>query len=71
AGLDAADMSLYAAAARRSLGLVRTASGEELVREGEAWIADQKVRRPDRLCRVLAPGPWTLSETDRHATNHR
>ena len=58
-GLDAADMKLYAAAARRSLGLLRGSSDREgLLRQGEDWMKAQNIERPDRLARVLAPGAW-------------
>ncbi|WP_439623804.1 serine/threonine-protein kinase [Gemmata sp.] len=55
--LDAADMGLYAAAARRCLGRIR--GGEEgaaLVRAADAWMHAQNIRRPDRMSHMLAPG---------------
>ena len=58
-GLDAADMGLYAATARRSLGLLKGSSDREnLLRRGEDWMKAQDIERPDRLARVLAPGEW-------------
>ena len=55
-----AEMSLYAAAARRRLGLVRGGeSGRQLVAEADAWMQEQGIRKPDLMTRMLAPG-WPL-----------
>ena len=52
-----ADMHLYAAAAKRRLGQVlNNERGLELVSEADAWMRDQRVRNPERLARMLAPG---------------
>jgi hypothetical protein len=51
---EAADMHLYAAAARRRLGQVQ--GNETLVREAEEWMRSQEVRNPVRMTGMLAPG---------------
>ncbi len=56
-GFDAADMVLYAAAARRHLG--RMAGGEpgqNLVRDADALFARETVKNPERMAAMLAPG---------------
>ena len=54
------EMSLYAAAARRRVGLVRGGeSGRQLVAEADAWMQEQGIRKPDLMTRMLAPG-WPL-----------
>ena len=56
-GFDGADMPLYAAAARRRLGaIVQGDRGRELLREAEVWSADQEVKNPALMTRMLAPG---------------
>jgi ABC-type arginine transport system ATPase subunit len=60
AGFEAADMSLYAAAARRCRGLL--VGGEEggaLVAEADAWMKNEGIRNPERMTAMLAPGRWT------------
>ena len=53
-GFDAADMALYAAAARRRLG---EATGDRgLVEEANAWMRAQKIIHPGRMTEMLAPG---------------
>lgn len=51
---EAADMHLYAAAARRWLGQVQ--GDEALVREADEWMRNQEVRNPARMTGMLAPG---------------
>jgi len=59
-GLDGADMALYAAAARSRLGQLRGGpEGQRLIRESDAWMADQAIRRPELMTNILAPGGWT------------
>lgn len=59
AGLDAADMALYAAAARRRLGQLRgSREGASIVETADSWMQEQGIRRPAFLCDVLAPGRW-------------
>jgi serine/threonine protein kinase len=57
AELEAADMSLYAAAARRRLGqTLGGATGESLIVEADGWMQRQTIKNPARLTRMLAPG---------------
>ncbi|MBC8031879.1 MAG: protein kinase [Pyrinomonadaceae bacterium] len=56
-GFEAVDMQLYAAAARRRLG--ETTGGEKgsaLVAQADSWMANQKIKKPDLMTRMLAPG---------------
>jgi tetratricopeptide (TPR) repeat protein len=56
-GLDAAGMALYATAARMRLGrLVGGDEGRALVDAAAAWMERERVRRPDRMIAMLAPG---------------
>jgi hypothetical protein len=56
-GLEAADMMLYAQAARRRHGqLVGGSEGAAEVAQADAWMAAAGVRRPDRMAAMLAPG---------------
>ena len=60
---DAADMSLYAAAARHQLGLrVGGAGGADLVLQAETVMRAQAIRVPSRFASMLVPGPWGPSE---------
>jgi hypothetical protein len=55
----AADMSMYASAARYQLGLLLGGEeGRELVRQAHEAMTAQDVRRPDRLAATLVPGRW-------------
>jgi hypothetical protein len=57
AGLDAADMKLYAAAARRQLaGLVGGDEGRTLDAEAGAFFAGEGIVAPERMVRMLVPG---------------
>lgn len=54
---DAADMGLYAAAARRRLGaIVGGTCGQQLVVGADAWMLDQKITNPAFMTRMLVPG---------------
>jgi serine/threonine protein kinase len=54
--LDAADLALYAACARRRLGLlVGGDAGAALVEESDRWFGEQLVRNPERMTAMLAP----------------
>ncbi len=54
---DAADMGLYAAAARRRLGaIVGGDYGQQLIVGADAWMLDQKIINPTFMTRMLAPG---------------
>ena len=54
---DRADMNLYAAVARRRIGALQDdASGRELQRQAEEWMAAQHIKNPAAMTRMLAPG---------------
>jgi hypothetical protein len=56
-GFEQTDMRLYAAAARRRLG--ETLGGErgrQLVAEANAWMVEQRIKNPEIMTRMLAPG---------------
>jgi predicted Ser/Thr protein kinase len=54
---DRADMKLYAAVARRRIGMLQDdAPGRELQRQAEAWMGAQHIKNPVRMTRMLAPG---------------
>ena len=56
-GLEAADMALYAAAARRRLGeLIGGEEGRELIARAEEWFSRQQVKNPSAVTRLMAPG---------------
>jgi eukaryotic-like serine/threonine-protein kinase len=56
AAFKALGMSLYAAANRRRQGqLAGGERGEELVRQVDAWLAEQRVRDPARMSAMLVP----------------
>jgi hypothetical protein len=57
AELDAADMGLYAAAARRRLGaLVGGDEGRALVVRADAVMAERQVKAPEKMTAFYAPG---------------
>lgn len=57
AGFEAAEMALYAAAARRRLGEMRGGDADQaLVEAADAWMTRQGVRAPARMTAMLAPG---------------
>jgi hypothetical protein len=57
AALDAADMRLYAAAARRRLGsLLGGDEGAAHLAAGNDYMAQQGVKDPERMTAILAPG---------------
>ena len=56
-GFEAADMALYAAAARRRLGeLLAGDEGSRLVAESEAWMTKQQIKNPVAVSNMMAPG---------------
>jgi hypothetical protein len=58
-GLDAADMELYASAARWRQGeILGGEAGGQRVADSKAWMTAQSIRNPALLMRVLAPGAW-------------
>jgi hypothetical protein len=65
-GFERTDMALYRFAARRARGLLLGGEvGRELVGSADEWMAAQKIRNPDRMTFMLAPGCWGVwSEED-------
>ena len=54
---DRADMQLYAAVARRRIGaLQHDEQGRELQRRADEWMAEQNIKNPVGMTRMLAPG---------------
>ena len=54
---ERADMSLYAAVARRRIGVLQDdAAGSELQRQADEWMARQCIKNPAGMTRVMAPG---------------
>lgn len=55
--LDAVDMPLHAAAARRRLGELKGGDeGTALIAEVDTWMASHGIRNPARLAAMYAPG---------------
>jgi hypothetical protein len=53
------DMNLYALAAQHRRGIVMgSAAGEQLMESAFQWMRDHGISNPQRLTRLLAPGPW-------------
>jgi hypothetical protein len=64
ARLEETETLLYAAAARRQLGiLLGGEEGQTLVEAADAWMAAQGVMRPDRMTAMLVPG-WAYPGPD-------
>jgi serine/threonine protein kinase/tetratricopeptide (TPR) repeat protein len=56
-GLDASDMALYAAVARRKLGEVMGGDqGRELITQADDWMSQQQIRNPAAVANLMAPG---------------
>ena len=56
-GFDAAQLLLHAAATRRRLGpLVGGDRGRGMVEAADAWMMEQKIKSPERMTAMLAPG---------------
>jgi eukaryotic-like serine/threonine-protein kinase len=61
-GFAAADMALYAAAARRCRGVMLGGDeGRALVDAADAWMRNERIRNPERMAAMLAPGSWALT----------
>jgi hypothetical protein len=59
--LDACNMLLYAAAARRRRGeLIGSDEGIALIRAAEHWMAAQRISNPPRMTQMLIPGKWPI-----------
>jgi len=57
ATLTAADMALYAAAARRRQGeLTGGDQGRALITAADAWMSEQQIQNPARMAAMLVPG---------------
>ena len=55
--LDAADMALHAAVARRRLGQLQGGDqGQQQLGAAEAWMAQQGIKNPGRMSALLTPG---------------
>jgi hypothetical protein len=58
-GFEASKMALYAAAARRCRGLLLGGpEGRALVETADAWMRGERVKNPERMAAMLAPGRW-------------
>jgi eukaryotic-like serine/threonine-protein kinase len=56
-GFEAADMALYAAAARRKVGeLLAGDEGRQLINDSEAWMTKQQIMNPAAVSNMMAPG---------------
>jgi hypothetical protein len=53
---DRAEMKLYWAAAARRRGILLGNAGHQLLRDAETWMAEQGVRNPRCMTRMVAPG---------------
>ncbi len=59
---DAAKMALYAAAARRCRGLLLgDEEGLALVESADSWMRGERIKNPERMTAMLAPGRWTAA----------
>ena len=57
-------MALYAAAARRCRGvLLGGEEGRVLVEAADAWMRDERIRNPERMTAMLAPGSMDAGRT--------
>ncbi len=59
-GFESAKMALYAAATKRCRGLLTGGdAGRRLVEEADLWMRGERIRSPERMTAMLAPGRWT------------
>ena len=57
AAFSSLDMQLHASASKRRLGeTLGGETGEQLVKEANLWMLSQKIRNPEAMMRMLAPG---------------
>jgi hypothetical protein len=56
AAFEQADMKVYAAGARRRLGLLQGDRGRALLRDAEELMTSQAIRNPRFMTRMIAPG---------------
>ncbi len=57
---ESAQMALYAAAAKRCRGLlIGGDEGRGLVEAADLWMEGERIRNPERMTRMLAPGRWS------------
>lgn len=55
----AADMRLFAAVALRRRGeLLGGVEGEAMIQTADSWMVNQKIKSPDCIAAMLAPGQW-------------
>lgn len=58
----AADMLLFANVAHRRYGqLIGGENGKSMVEKANKWMVGQKIKNPDRITSMLAPGEWDSS----------
>jgi tetratricopeptide (TPR) repeat protein len=56
-GFERSDMNLYATAARRRLGETLGGNrGGQLIGDADAWMTTQRIKNPELMTRMLAPG---------------
>jgi hypothetical protein len=56
-GFDRAEMRLHAAAVRRRLGeRLGDERGRQMITESDSWMAGQKIKNPEAITRMVAPG---------------
>jgi hypothetical protein len=56
-GFERAEMRLHAAAVSRRLGeRLRDDRGKQLIAEADVWMVGQKVKNPEAITRMIAPG---------------
>ncbi|MGH9873808.1 MAG: serine/threonine-protein kinase PknK [Pyrinomonadaceae bacterium] len=56
-GFERAEMRLHVAAVRRRLGeKLRDERGRQMITEADTWMARQKIKNPEAMTRMVAPG---------------
>jgi hypothetical protein len=65
-GFESNDMRLYLSAARRARGfLIGEEEGRGLVESADEWMVGQKIRNPERMTSMLAPGRWSAASAQK------